>query len=246
MANGTQGRSDKRLPDLDTVFTINPDGSRNFIQLADVTGRWQRRKHLFWFLLILVYVALPLIRIGETGRPHRPPRAGRVALRRDVHEPGLLPALLRLHGPLVRPVRRDGALGARVVRIRVSADRVLGGRVPPRRAMDRRLPGSAAAPARAGRPRPRAPDDREARRISPPQHVRRARVRRLLHPGRGADPRPLPIPRRAHDGVHVDERVDARPVWQLRVVPRADVSDPLSLRTAPGRARGFGHGRHRL
>ena len=57
----------KRRPDLDTVFTINADGSRNFIQLADVRGRWQRRKHAIWLVLILVYLALPFVHIG--GHP---------------------------------------------------------------------------------------------------------------------------------------------------------------------------------
>ena len=56
-----------RRPDLNTVYTINEDGSRNFLQVADVRGRWQRwKKSSYWFLN-LVFVALPLIEIG--GKP---------------------------------------------------------------------------------------------------------------------------------------------------------------------------------
>ncbi|MCA9728867.1 MAG: cytochrome c oxidase accessory protein CcoG, partial [Candidatus Eisenbacteria bacterium] len=53
----------KRRPDLDTVYTINEDGSRNFIHTADVSGRWQRRKTIVYTLLILIYLSLPWIRI---------------------------------------------------------------------------------------------------------------------------------------------------------------------------------------
>ncbi len=31
-------------PDLDTLYTVNADGSRNFLHPADVRGRWQRRR----------------------------------------------------------------------------------------------------------------------------------------------------------------------------------------------------------
>jgi len=37
-------RPKKRQPDLDTVYTINADGSRNMLQVADVKGRWTTRK----------------------------------------------------------------------------------------------------------------------------------------------------------------------------------------------------------
>lgn len=56
-----------RRPDVDTLFSINPDGSRNVIHPADVKGRFQNRKHLIWFVLIGVYMALPWLKIG--GRP---------------------------------------------------------------------------------------------------------------------------------------------------------------------------------
>ena len=64
---GTRRRSAGRRPDLDTVYTINPDGSRNFLHLADVRGRWQRRKGLVFALLLAVYLGLPWLEIG--GRP---------------------------------------------------------------------------------------------------------------------------------------------------------------------------------
>ena len=56
-----------RRPDVDTLFSINPDGSRNAIHTADVSGRFQRLKQGLWYLLIGVYLAMPWIRIG--GRP---------------------------------------------------------------------------------------------------------------------------------------------------------------------------------
>ncbi len=57
----------QRRPDLNTVYTINDDGSRNFLQVADVRGRWQRIKKTGYWLLNLVFVALPLIQVG--GHP---------------------------------------------------------------------------------------------------------------------------------------------------------------------------------
>ncbi len=60
-------RPPARRPDLDTVFSINPDGSRNAIQPADVRGRFQRRKQLLWGVLIGVYLLLPWATVD--GRP---------------------------------------------------------------------------------------------------------------------------------------------------------------------------------
>ncbi len=57
----------KRTPDLNTVYTINDDGSRNMLQVADVKGRWTTRKYIMYGLLILVYVLAPWIKIG--GHP---------------------------------------------------------------------------------------------------------------------------------------------------------------------------------
>jgi cytochrome c oxidase accessory protein FixG len=62
-----RGRRVVRRPDLDTVFSINPDGSRNVIHPADVHGRFQRRKNVLWTLFIAIYLAMPWVTIG--GRP---------------------------------------------------------------------------------------------------------------------------------------------------------------------------------
>ncbi|MEQ1632204.1 MAG: cytochrome c oxidase accessory protein CcoG [Planctomycetota bacterium] len=59
------GRS--RRPDLDTLFSINADGSRNAIQPADCSGRYQTRKHLLWYVLIGVYLLMPWVRVD--GHP---------------------------------------------------------------------------------------------------------------------------------------------------------------------------------
>lgn len=53
----------RRKPDLDTVYTINPDGSRNMLQPADVKGRWHTRKNVIFALLIAFYVVVPWIRV---------------------------------------------------------------------------------------------------------------------------------------------------------------------------------------
>jgi len=55
----------KRQPDLNSVYTINPDGSRNMLQVADVKGRWTTRKYFMYALLIIVYVVAPWITIGK-------------------------------------------------------------------------------------------------------------------------------------------------------------------------------------
>lgn len=57
----------RRRPDLDTMYTINEDGSRNFIQPADVDGRWTKRVNVFWLLLVVIYAGLPWIDVG--GHP---------------------------------------------------------------------------------------------------------------------------------------------------------------------------------
>jgi len=62
-----KGRPVVRRPDIDTLFSINPDGSRNVIHPADVRGRFQRWKHGLWYLLIAFYLAVPWIRID--GHP---------------------------------------------------------------------------------------------------------------------------------------------------------------------------------
>jgi len=57
----------KRRPDLDSMYCINEDGSRNMIHPADVRGRFQVRKKILWTLLVAIYVLLPWIHIG--GHP---------------------------------------------------------------------------------------------------------------------------------------------------------------------------------
>jgi cytochrome c oxidase accessory protein FixG len=57
----------KRRPDVNTVFTINEDGSRNFIQLADVHGPWQRRRNVIYAALLAIYLGMPWVQVG--GKP---------------------------------------------------------------------------------------------------------------------------------------------------------------------------------
>ena len=58
-----KGRAVVRRPDVDTLFSINPDGSRNAIHPADVRGRFQLVKHALWLVLIAVYLVVPWLRI---------------------------------------------------------------------------------------------------------------------------------------------------------------------------------------
>ena len=60
-------KTTRRRPDLDTVYTINEDGSRNFLHPADVKGRWQNIKNVTWAFLIAVYVLMPWVVID--GKP---------------------------------------------------------------------------------------------------------------------------------------------------------------------------------
>ena len=53
--------------DLDTLYCVNDDGSRNFIHTADVKGRFQTRKRWLWVLLIGFYLVMPWVEIG--GKP---------------------------------------------------------------------------------------------------------------------------------------------------------------------------------
>ena len=60
-------KHDKRHPDLDSLYCINPDGSRNAVHPADVKGRYQRRKKIVWAILIAIYLVLPWIKVD--GKP---------------------------------------------------------------------------------------------------------------------------------------------------------------------------------
>jgi cytochrome c oxidase accessory protein FixG len=53
-----------KKPNLVSVTTINEDGSRFMLHPADVRGRFTFARRIFGLALILVYVALPWIRIG--------------------------------------------------------------------------------------------------------------------------------------------------------------------------------------
>lgn len=54
----------RRKPDLETVYTINADGSHNVVQPADVRGRWHTRRNLVFAALIAFYLVMPWVRIG--------------------------------------------------------------------------------------------------------------------------------------------------------------------------------------
>ncbi|MHC5066149.1 MAG: cytochrome c oxidase accessory protein CcoG [Planctomycetota bacterium] len=56
-----------RHPDLDSLYCIREDGSRQTIHTADVSGRYQRRKKIVWAVLIAIYLVLPWIEVG--GKP---------------------------------------------------------------------------------------------------------------------------------------------------------------------------------
>ena len=49
------------------MYTINADGSRNFLQIADVKGRWQKIKNVVFAVLIAIYIVIPWIPIN--GNP---------------------------------------------------------------------------------------------------------------------------------------------------------------------------------
>ena len=51
-------------PSLDSVTTINADGSRNFLHPADTRGRWTLARRVVAWFLIAVYVLLPWIPVG--------------------------------------------------------------------------------------------------------------------------------------------------------------------------------------
>ncbi len=59
--------SSPRQPNLNSVTSINADGSRYFIHTADVKGRWTSLRRLVAWVMIAIYLALPWIPIG--GHP---------------------------------------------------------------------------------------------------------------------------------------------------------------------------------
>jgi cytochrome c oxidase accessory protein FixG len=54
----------QKRPNLDSVTTINQDGSRFFLHTADVSGKWTTWRRIFGAILIAIYVALPWIPIN--------------------------------------------------------------------------------------------------------------------------------------------------------------------------------------
>ncbi len=54
------------LPDV-PVGSLHSDGTRNYVHPADVKGRFTRRRHVIFGILILLLVGLPFVRIG--GHP---------------------------------------------------------------------------------------------------------------------------------------------------------------------------------
>jgi cytochrome c oxidase accessory protein FixG len=57
----------RHAPSLDSVTTINEDGSRYFLHPADVTGRFNRWRRLSAYALIVVYFLLPWVPVN--GNP---------------------------------------------------------------------------------------------------------------------------------------------------------------------------------
>lgn len=64
MLSTTVKHGHRRQPNLETLYSINPDGSRNLLQPADVRGRWHTRKNIVFAVLIAIYVVVPWINIG--------------------------------------------------------------------------------------------------------------------------------------------------------------------------------------
>ncbi len=58
-----QPRTRRSLPILDQTSALRPDGGRNFVVPADVSGRFTLLRQIVFVLLIVVYVALPWLQI---------------------------------------------------------------------------------------------------------------------------------------------------------------------------------------
>ena len=54
-------------PNLDRLHVLDSEGGRRYLYPADVSGQLQRRKHLVFAALIVIYVVMPWLRIG--GQP---------------------------------------------------------------------------------------------------------------------------------------------------------------------------------
>lgn len=56
---------EKKTPNLDSVTSVNDDGSHYVLHPADVSGKFTSARKIFAILLLIVYVALPWITINE-------------------------------------------------------------------------------------------------------------------------------------------------------------------------------------
>ncbi len=56
---------EKKSPNLDSVTTVNDDGSHYVLHPADVSGKFMLARRIFAVVLLVVYVALPWITINE-------------------------------------------------------------------------------------------------------------------------------------------------------------------------------------
>ncbi|MDA7882048.1 4Fe-4S binding protein, partial [Akkermansiaceae bacterium] len=57
--------SERKNPNLDSVTSVNKDGSHFVLQPADVSGKFMLSRRLFAIVLLVVYVALPWITIND-------------------------------------------------------------------------------------------------------------------------------------------------------------------------------------
>jgi cytochrome c oxidase accessory protein FixG len=57
--------SKRSTPNLDSVPSLNADGSRNFLRPADIRGRFTTWRRFTAAFLILIYILLPWIKVGQ-------------------------------------------------------------------------------------------------------------------------------------------------------------------------------------
>jgi len=60
----------RRKPDLETVYSINTDGSHNVLQPADVRGRWHTRRNIVFAILVAFYLVMPWIHVDGRHAIH--------------------------------------------------------------------------------------------------------------------------------------------------------------------------------
>ncbi len=52
------------------MYVINEDGSRNFLHPADVRGKWQTTVNWLWAIVLIIYVGVPWLQIGDRPGVH--------------------------------------------------------------------------------------------------------------------------------------------------------------------------------